>query len=399
MSPQVLIAGGGIGGLAAALACARAGCEVRLYEREPVFGEVGAGLQLGPNAVRVLQGWGLGDALARVGARPEMLTARSALTGERLAGLPLGDGFQQRYGAPYVTVHRADLHALLLQAVRQQPGVRLNLNAAVAAVSTSATGVQLRTTDDLQVEGDALVGADGLWSRVRGEWFADGEARSTGHVAYRALVPQAGLPEALRSQEVTAWLGPGLHAVSYPVCGGEALNLVVIAQGRVAGDPRDWDHHAVAGDLQALLTPACAPLRDLAQAAPHWRLWMLNDRPPVSGPGEMARGRVALLGDAAHPMRPYLAQGAGMALEDAAELGRELAMTDTGVLDVPAALHRYALNRWQRVARVQARSRRNGQVFHATGPLRMARDLALRWRGEQLMDLPWLYGRSEMLRF
>ncbi|MBX3586638.1 MAG: FAD-dependent monooxygenase [Ramlibacter sp.] len=392
MTPQVLIAGGGIGGLAAALACARAGCEVRLYEREPAFGEIGAGIQLGPNAVRVLDGWGLGEALARVAAWPASLQVRSALSGEPLARMPLGDSFSQRYGAGYATVHRADLHALLLAAAQQQRGVRLNLRAGVAGVTPSTTGVVLRTTDDLQVEGDALVGADGLWSKVREQLLGDGPATPTGHLAYRTLVPQSALPQALRSQDVTAWLGPGLHAVTYPVRGGEYLNLVVIAQGEAPADPQGWDHGAVLADLQTALQPVCAPLRDLVQAAPRWALWMLNDRPPVAGPEAMARGRVALLGDAAHPMRPYLAQGAGMALEDAAELGRELAMTDAAVLDVPAALHRYALNRWQRVARVQARSRRNGRVFHATGAVGLARDMALRLLGQRLMDLPWLYG-------
>ena len=202
--------------------------------------------------------------------------------------------------------------------------------------------------------GDALIAADGLWSRVREQLLTDGPPRVAGHLAYRAMLPQASLPAALRSQQVTAWLGPRLHVVQYPVRGGEWLNVVAIVHGHVQGGLEDWDHGANAADLQAALGHTCAALRNLIAAVPDWRLWVLCDRPPVGAADQMARGHVALLGDAAHPMRPYLAQGAGMAIEDAAELARQVALVD-GVLDVPTLLQRYALNRWQRCARVQAR--------------------------------------------
>jgi salicylate hydroxylase len=240
------------------------------------------------------------------------------------------------------------------------------------------------------VEGDVLVGADGLWSRVRSQLLDDGAPRVAGHLAYRAMVPQAGLPAALRSRQVTAWLGPRLHVVQYPVRGGEWLNVVAIVHGHVHGGLEDWDHGANAADLQAHLARACGALRALIDAVPDWRLWVLCDRLPVSGADQMARGRIALLGDAAHPMRPYLAQGAGMAIEDAVELARQLAQAD-GVLDVPTLLQRYALNRWQRNAHVQARSIRNGEIFHMEGPMAWARDASLRLLGERLLDVPWLY--------
>jgi salicylate hydroxylase len=214
----------------------------------------------------------------------------------------------------------------------------------------------------------------------------------TGHLAYRALVPQHALPKALRTRHVTAWLGPRLHVVQYPVRRGELQNLVVIVQGPAPNDLENWDHAANGADLETALKGTCTALqqvvRGVVQAGGGWRLWPLCDRPPVRGPNEMAQGVVALLGDAAHPMRPYLAQGAGMAIEDAAELQRALAMHD---LDVPLRLRRYALNRWQRNARVQARSTRNGRIFHATGPVRWARDASLRLLGERLLDVPWLY--------
>ncbi len=390
MTQQVLIAGGGIGGLAAALACARAACQVRLYERARAFDEVGAGIQMGPNVVRVLQGWGLQAALQRVAAYPERLQVRHALSGGELGLLRLGPDMAQRYGAPYATVHRADLHQLLRAALQQRDGVRLQAGKTVVACRETSDAVELQLDDGLEVEGDALIGADGLWSRVRTQLLNDGPPRVAGHLAYRALLPQASLPAALRSQQVTAWLGPRLHVVQYPVRGGEWLNVVAIVHGHVQGGLEDWDHGANAADLRAVLGQTCSDLRALIEAVPDWRLWVLCDRPPVAAAEQMARGRVALLGDAAHPMRPYLAQGAGMAIEDAAELARQLAQAD-GVLDVPTLLQRYALNRWQRCARVQARAIRNGEIFHLEGPMAWARDASLRLLGERLLDVPWLY--------
>lgn len=390
MTQQILIAGGGMGGLAAALAAVRAGWQARLFEQAAEFGELGAGIQLGPNAMRLLAAWGLETQVQRVAAFPGELVVRSALTGKSLGRMSLGDLIAARYGAPYATIHRADLHALLLAAA-QQAGVNLRLNARIAAVLPGAGAVALRMEDDSEVEGDALIGADGLWSVVRGQVHDDGPPLATGHIAYRAMVAQQDLPVALRQQDVHVWMGPHMHLVSYPVRAGELLNVVAIVHGAPRGNAREWDNEAVAAELLAAMGVVAAPLRDLVQAMPRWRLWSLHDRAPMTGPDEMVRGRIALLGDAAHPMRPYLAQGAGMALEDADELGRELAPAGDADLDVPLALRRYALNRWQRDARVQARSRRNGRIFHATGFVRFGRDVSMRLLGERLLDLPWLY--------
>ena len=281
--------------------------------------------------------------------------------------------------------------------------VTLKTEATAVSPAGEVPGVKpLPSAPLLEVEGDALIGADGLWSRVRQLMLNDAPPRVTGHLAYRAMLPQTSLPERLRSQQVTVWLGPSLHVVHYPVRGGEWLNVVAIVQGQVAGDLQNWDHSANGADLQASTRLTAVMLRDLIQAVtdggnktgPTWRLWALCDRPPMSGAHQQAKGRVALLGDAAHPMRPYLAQGAGMAIEDAAELGSALAQALDPSLDVPAVLQRYALNRWQRNARVQARSERNGQIFHAEGPLRWARDASMKLLGEKLLDMPWLYGES-----
>ncbi len=392
MTQQALIVGGGIGGLSAALACSRAGWDVRLYEQASQLSEMGAGIQLGPNVTRIVRDWGLGDALARVATLPEQIEVRDGLDGTLLASLRLGADFSSRYGAPYVTVHRADLQLVLLSAARRA-GADLTLSSAATQVRAGPDAVRLDLPGGNEVKGDVLVGADGLWSTLRSQAWGDGPPAFTGHLAYRAVTYQRDLPKLLRSNNVTVWLGPRLHVVTYPLRAGGQLNVVALVEGQVREGhaARDWSQGAAAGDLQAAMGPMCTPLRDLVQAMPSWRLWALHDRPPVAGPDVMVRGRIALLGDAAHPMRPYFAQGAGMAIEDAAELGRVLAVTEGPAIDVPLALRHYALNRWARNARVQALSRRNGRIFHAEGPLRWGRDLSLRVLGEKLLDQPWLY--------
>jgi len=392
MTRQALIVGGGIGGLAGALACSRAGWQVRLFEQASEFSEVGAGIQMGPNVVRVLHGWDLAEGLASVAAFPERLQVRNAVSGAELGVLRLGAVAVQRYGAPYATIHRADLHQLLLQALQQHIEVRLSLQQTVDSYSETSDAVVLRTSAGLEFEGDALIGADGLWSRIREQLLNDGPPRVTGHLAYRAMLPQHSLPQPMRSQQITAWLGPKLHVVQYPVRRGEWLNVVAIVHGRLQDDLQNWDHRTNAADLRAALAGTCRPLRDLIEAVPQWRLWALCDRAPVRSADEQAQGRVALLGDAAHPMRPYLAQGAGMAIEDASQLGQVLAQAFDRGLDVPTRLRSYAQSRWQRNARVQARSIRNGEIFHLDGPARFGRDAALKLLGERLLDVPWLYG-------
>lgn len=392
MRKQVLIAGGGIGGLAAALAGSHAGWDVRLFERAPLFSEVGAGVQLGPNVVRRLQAWGLQRALVDVAAVPAQLRVRSALDGRELACMPLGACMVERYGANYLSIHRADLHSVLLQAVGQRAEMHLNAGQSVDGLVQTQSVVTITTSAQKTIEGDALIAADGVWSQLRAQLLQDGMAQPTGHLAYRAVVPQAQLPKGLRSDSVTTWLGPHMHAVQYPLRRGELMNIVVIIEGPAPADMQSWDHAANASGLEGALAHCSSALQDLVRAVPaagvQWRLWPLSDREPLRSADQMAQGLVGFLGDAAHPMRPYLAQGAGMAIEDAAELQRALAMDD---LDVHLRLRRYALNRWQRAARVQARSRRNGRIFHASGPVRWGRDLSLRLLGARIMDLPWLY--------
>jgi salicylate hydroxylase len=430
---EMLIAGGGIGGLAAALACTRAGWRARVFEAAPLFEEVGAGVQLGPNATRVLGAWGLDRGLAEIAFIPGHLCIFDANSGRELARSTLGKSMEQRYGAPYCCVHRADLHRLLHAAVSRDPevvacggrravgvtaqgdtvGLYVEASGASPAARTqppqmafpgNESGVVDPVPSDedvsarLCVEGDALLGADGLWSQIRHHVVPQDTApTATGHRAYRSLLRQDELPLAMRGSSVCVWLGTGMHAVSYPVRRGEWLNLVVLVESVKSsmtiptwspGEPDEWNQQASSDVLEQALRGCCASLRDLTSAVTGWRSWELFDREPVTSAAQMSAGPVALLGDAAHPMLPYLAQGAAMALEDADALGRAMAM-DAGT--VPQRLRHYALNRWERAARVQQRSRRNAKIFHAGGAMRWGRDIALSALGQRLLDVPWLY--------
>ncbi len=291
MTHQLLIAGGGVGGLAAAVAATHAGWQVRLYEQAAEFSEVGAGIQLGPNATRVLARWGLESDLHRVAAFPQQLVVRGAHDGAVLARMALGDFVAARYGSPYVTVHRADLHDLLLAAARMS-GVQLRQQSRVATVLPGADAVAVRLDDGLEVEGDALLGADGLWSLVRDHVHSGGQPAATGHLAYRALAVQDALPPGLRQQDVQVWLGSRMHLVAYPVRGGGQLNVVTIVHGTGGADARDWDQAALAADLRKAMGNICSPVHELVAAMPAWRLWKLHDRDPVAGPEEMVRGRM-----------------------------------------------------------------------------------------------------------
>ncbi|MBN8756413.1 MULTISPECIES: FAD-dependent monooxygenase [Variovorax] len=393
MPAHILVAGGGIGGLATALALSRHRHRADVFEQAAVFGEIGAGVQLGPNATRRLQQLDLGQGLAAIAARPDALVVHSADSGSELARMPLGDTMQQRYGAPYFCVHRADLHGLLLEAVRARGTGALVTAARIAQVETSDDLVCMSSNDARAWEGEAIVGADGLWSLVRRQLDTPSAAQSprvTGHTAWRSLIEQAKLPAAMRRRQVDVWLGPRLHAVAYPVRGGDWLNVVVIAESAPAGDARDWDQASSIAALRQAMGRSCAGLQSLLDAMPGWRAWSLGDRAPMTGAAEMAHERVALVGDAAHPMVPYLAQGAGMAIEDALALAD--ALGEGSAAEVPAAFARYAEARWARNAQVQARARRNGEIFHATGPVRLGRDIAMRLLGAKLLDQPWLYG-------
>ncbi len=396
MTLHILIAGAGIGGLGAALALAQIGIKVTVLEQADVFGEVGAGVQISPNAYKVLSGWGLGDALLQTANFPQALQVRSATSDKLLGQLQLGNKAQTRYGFPFATLLRADLHVLLLNALRQEANVDLYLNAKITDIAE--TNQQLNPQLDPQVTvttelgdtftADALIGADGLWSSVRQQMLDQSAPHATGHTAWRALLPMADVPPELQQDSVTAWLDADRHIIAYPVQQGKSLNLVYSCENNAKNErkPLQTTH-----SINSLLSKTLQKVFHLAATKKAWTRWDLFDRPPLRSSSQMANPahpRIALLGDAAHPMLPYLAQGAAMALEDAQALADALSKN---LSDLPSALQLYAQSRWQRNAKVQARASRNGDIFHAKPPVSWARNAAMGLLGEKLMDVPWLY--------
>ena len=394
---DILLVGGGLGGLATALALGQAGVATQLFEQSPAFTEVGAGIGLGPNALRRLQGWGVWEALQAKGFVPSQLEVMDAKTGQQLGCLLMAKTFEQRYGAPYLTIHRADLHQVLLKAVQTEEKTQLHLGHRLQQLQSKISSVNSQWQDPqgqvVEHASQALIGADGINSKLRELGWPSSQLQASGHWAYRTLLPRHTLPAAWRGDAMGLWLGPRLHVVHYPVCGGEWLNVVVLVETHDAAQTPGWDSQRSAAqtahDLQTALQGSCSRLQDLVRMSESWRAWALFDRHPVQSADDMAQGRLALVGDAAHPMLPYLAQGAGMAIEDADTLAQ--CWSQSG-LSVEQRLQAYAQARWQRVAKVQARARRNARMFHANGALAWGRDLAMRWGGAAVMDMPWLYG-------
>jgi salicylate hydroxylase len=395
---RILIAGAGIGGLAAALALARKGCEVTVLEAAQEFGEVGAGIQLGPNAMKVLAALGLGDQVKEVASFPESIVITDAASGKPISRMLLGNAVRKRYGQAYASLHRADLHALLLHAAREA-GVQLHNNQALQKYEHAAQGIRRLDADFDQkydVKYDVLIGADGLHSRVREQMLGDGAPRATGHAAFRALLPADAMPEALRTPHVRTWWARDVHVVSYPIRQqsgtGSLWNLVVLAEmpGRMDSG---WSLNASHKEVMRLFKRTEPQLQALLDAggaqANGWKRWNLFDRKPLKA-ADMAQGRVALLGDAAHPMLPYLAQGAAMALEDAWVLAQCLSSSTVA----PQALQHYAQLRADRNTRVVRTAQRNGRIFHLSGAMALARNAVLSLKGTQVVGMPWLYGHS-----
>ncbi len=364
-----------------------------MLERAPAPREAGAGLQLAPNATRVLRRLGLLEAVEAVAARPPGVRVRRARDGADLAGFDYGAEAERRYGAPFLTLHRADLQAVLLGAATRHPAVTVETGAAVEGVAARGDGRLAITVRDgagtrtLPVDG--LVGADGLRSRVRALAMLEGDGGGrVDKLAWRALVPAAEAPDAARGARTVLWLGPGLHLVHYPVRGGSLVNVVAVADGRWTVDPAA-DLWSVAGDARAVrarFAPWCADARALVEAAVDWRVWPLLDRPPLP---RWSRGAITLLGDAAHPMLPFLAQGASQAVADAGALGEAVA----GAGDLAGAFAAYEAARRPRAARAQRESRRQGLIYRLRPPLSAGRDMVMRRLGRERMlaRYDWLY--------
>ena len=383
-APHCVIAGAGIAGLTAALCLARRGIAVTVVEKRTGFGELGAGLQIAPNSGRILDDLDLTLPLKRVAVSSRALTIRRWSSGGEIVAMPVEPEPGQ---PPYRLLKRNDLHTVLLDAVRSMPNIRLLVGRGVQEAVQDEQGVTV-TLDGRSGEtlsGIALIGADGGRSRIR-EVLGDEHPPSfTGYEAWRTVLPATGK----EAPGVTLHLGSGRHAVHYPVAAGREINLVIIRQAQEARE--GWSREGDPAILREHVAKASPALRTLAAAAPSWLVWSLFDRSPAV----MAKGRVALIGDAAHPVLPFLAQGASLAIEDAAVLARHLAaaLGSAGNAGVPMALAAFAEARAARAARVQEESRRNGLTYHLGMPLSLGRDLVLRRLGARGMRerYRWLY--------
>lgn len=382
----MLIVGGGIGGLATALALARHGLPSLVLERRHQFQEEGAGIQIGPNGTRILRDLGVAERLQPHVGVPQLLIVHDGGSGAVLACMALGSEIEQRFGAPYWVAHREDLHAALLAEARKQSLVNIAMGWDVATAGSDARTAVAIDRDGRVLTGPAIVGADGLRSRVRGAATGAGIFRPVGKSAFRSVILSERLPAALHDGNTHIWLMPDAHVVHYPVRGGAETALVLITDDTsFAGE--GFHHAADAGALSGHLAMG-AGLRAVLQAADGWRKWALSE-PVATWP--LVAGRIALVGDAAHPILPFLAQGGVLALEDAVVLAAALAR---GADDVPRALAAYARARQTRVRRVASASRRNGAIYHMRGAAASARNAVLRFTPPRrlISRYDWIYG-------
>jgi len=394
-SRPILIAGAGIAGLALALALARRGLPSRLLEKRTTLAEAGAGIQLGPNAMRVLQALGIARRLEPRAGKPLAIVTFDGRSGRKLAEFPLGPCLEQRFGAPYWVAHRTDLHAALLSAVRETPSIELVTGFEVSEFRTAADTVRVEAVGGADSEGSALVGADGLWSAVRERLFPGHAPRFAGRMAVRTVIRSDAARGRFAEPRTGVWLGPGAHVVHYPIRAGQAIACVVIAD-EDAPRHHGWGQPMACEAVLARLLGYAPELLWFLERGTDWHAWSLFDAPPLPN---WSQGRVGLVGDAAHPMLPFLAQGGAMALEDAATLAEALAAVPQ---DPARALSLCEAARYRRVCRVQAASRLSGSIYQLTGVAGLLRDLALAAvPGAILMRrYDWLYGwRGDALAF
>ena len=382
---EVLIAGGGIGGLAAALALAQKGMQVRVLEKAAEFGEIGYGIQMGPNVGRMLERLGVLKAMEPHAFYPEALILVDALTDEELTRISCGKRwFVERYGHRYFVIHRRDLHGELLAACRARDGIALEVSRGVTGFEEIDGTVRVRCENGAEYEGRAFIGADGLWSPTRQAIVADAAPRMAGHFVYRGVVPIEEIADRSRMDAMTIRVGPDLHLVQYRLQGGKVMNNVatIVSRRHMRGEP---DAGSPA-ELEAVFSRTHPKVRDMLRYVSRERNWVLHDRDPVT---QWSKGRVTLLGDAAHPTLQYLAQGAQMAIEDAVVLADRLAPAGE---DVRGAFIAYQNERMNRTARVVLSSRFFGDYIHVDGGTRELRNELARGRNpDECWEVDWLY--------
>ncbi|MCE2659106.1 MAG: 3-hydroxybenzoate 6-monooxygenase [Rubrivivax sp.] len=384
-SAPVLVAGGGIGGLAAALALVRQGFDVTVLEQSPQIGEIGAGIQLGPNAFAAFDALGVGPAARARAVYTDSMVMHDAVDETLVGRIPTGEAFRARFGNPYAVIHRADVHLSLLEGAQATGRVQFLTSTRVERVEQHDNGVTVVDTQGQRHEGCAVIGADGVKSVVRQQYVGD-PARVTGHVVYRAVVDKHDFPADLQWNAASLWAGPNCHLVHYPLRGGEQYNVVVTFHSR---DTEEWGvREGSKAEVESYFQGICPKARQLIDLPKQWKRWATADREPIA---QWSFGRATLLGDAAHPTTQYMAQGACMAMEDAVTLGEALRMHGN---HWAPALTLYERSRVARTARIVLSSREMGRLYHAKGVERLVRNGL--WQGrspERFYDaLEWLYG-------
>jgi 3-hydroxybenzoate 6-monooxygenase len=387
----VIIVGGGIGGLSAALALARQGIPSQVVEQAPEFKEIGAGIQLGPNVFRMFDVLGLTAPVSALAVFPNSLIMLDSVSGGEVTRIPLGDAFRKKFTHPYALIHRTDLHNVLLAACQKSDLIRLDAAQKIVAVDETGDGIVARAESGAAYRGAAVIGADGLWSTIRQMVVGDGKPNVAGHITYRAVLPASEMPEKFRWRDMVLWAGEKVHLVHYPLRTGELFNLVAVFHSNRYEE--GWDSYGDPAELHERFAKTCEPVRTLLNKINNWRMWVLCDRPPIK---EWSKGRITLLGDAAHPMLQYLAQGAGMSIEDAVCLADRVVAADG---DYAAAFRAYQGARYLRTGRVQITARVYGEFYHASGVAKELRNTMLSSRSaEDAMDgMAWLYGEQKEL--
>jgi len=382
---NLIVAGGGIGGLAAAYVLGRGGHRVTVLEQAGTYGEIGAGIQLGPNIFRMFEYLGLTEAVNRVAFFPPGLGMNDVRTGEKVVRVPLGETARAAYGYPYGVIYRVDLHQVFLDACKALPNVALRTSSKVESFDQDASRVSVRLAGGEVLQGDALIGADGLWSRIREAVVGDGKPRVSGHIAYRAVLRREDVPAHLWNDDVLLWGGEKTHLVHYPLRRGELFNLVAVFHSNRYDE--GWNTFGDTAELNERFSQAVPQVRELLGKIETWKMWVLCDREPVQN---WSKGRVTLLGDAAHPMLQYLAQGAGQAIEDAVVLGEALRSAHG---EVAPAFQKYQQARYLRTGRVQLTARFYGDIYHAAGVQRELRNQLFQGGKESagFAGLKWMY--------
>ena len=384
-SSRIIVVGGGIGGLAASLALARQGFEVTVLEQAPEIGEIGAGIQLGPNAFSAFDALGVGEKARGRAVYVDEMIMHDAIDGSLVGRIPTGEAFRKRFNNPYAVIHRVDIHSSLLEGAQETGRIEFKTSTRIERVEQDETGVTAWDQNGVAHRGVGLIAADGGKSVVRAQYVND-PPRITGHVVYRAVIDKADFPKDLQWNAASLWAGPKCHLVHYPLRGGEQYNVVVTFHSRKS---EEWGvTDGSKEEVQSYFQEVCPKARQLIDLPKSWRRWATADKEPIE---TWTFGRVTLLGDAAHPTTQYMAQGACMALEDAVTLGEALRVNQN---DVARALQLYQACRTTRTARIVLSGREMGRIYHAAGIERKIRNSL--WKGretERFYDaVEWLYG-------